>query len=663
MGESTSEGRGLAVRGRSPVGRLFVAAGTATVLVALTKALYLASVFGVGRIRDYGSFFVVRGVMEAAGFSRPTYLAWMSWAYEPFELSTGAEFVRFFAAALLANLLLAGLVVLLLSPAAALGARFLGRHKVGFAATAFVAFLLPEAMLLVDRNVDGAIADTSILLAGVLVSIIAAWWIAVLLQRVRVGRRNLGGLVAAATTLVASIALAAGAISASIGQGQRVSAHAVRLAGKPNVLFISIDTLRADHVRSYGYARDTSPNLDRLSAEGTRFENVVSPSPWTLPSHLTMLTALPPEAHGVILPVGLKLDSAVWTLPEVLSAAGYATAGFVSGSYLDAQYGYAQGFDHYDDYSISYLCDYYRSCITSPWLFDLVESHLDEWHEKRRERPFFVFLHMWDVHNDYLPPEPYDKLFLPDGELDFTVGMIMDGLVDSDSVTPEQRDRMVALYDGEIRYTDEWIGRVIEKLEELAILDETIVVVTSDHGEEFREHGNWGHHRTLYDESVMVPLVLRFPGKIPAGKVVAQQVALGDLAPTLLALLEVEMPEEFGSAFAARDLTPLLTDDPPPDWKSSPSFGNLHGHLTSIRTPRWKLIRDEEGSGALELYDLRKDPGELHNLASTQPEVAERLSAALTAWRARWLEGAGHSDSFEQSEQHLDKLRALGYIE
>jgi arylsulfatase A-like enzyme len=648
---------------------LFGAAGVATAAVTLVKAIYLAETLGVGRLRDYGFLWIVRGAIEAAGFSRPDYLAWMSWAHEPHELSSVAELLDFIAAALAANLTVAFLLALPLVPFLVFGARLVERHRALATTGIFVGYLAPEVMIVLYRDARGPLETVLLVAGGAALAMAVAGLVAFLLLRPDAGRRTAGGLIGFGVTAVAVAALLFGTVSALIEPGDRVPASAARQTARPNVLFISIDTLRADHVQSYGYARETTPALDRLVAEGARFENAISPSSWTLPTHLTMLTALPPEAHGVVQTTGVKLGSAVVTLPELLWSEGYATAGFVSGGYLESQYGHAQGFDHYDDYSIPYLCNHqYRSCTTSPMLYDLVSDHLDHWEADGRERPFFIFLHMFDVHNDYLPPAPYDELFAPEGDIDFTVGMVIDGTVDAKSVTTEQRDHLIALYDGEIRATDEWVGRVLGRLEELDVLDDTVIIVTSDHGDEFNEHGSWGHHLTLYDASVRVPLIMRFPGKISGGRTIEEQASLVDLAPTLLALLDIDAPDDFGTgrnsagSLVSRDLTPLLAGNAS-EWEESPAFGDLEGRLASIRTRQWKLIRDEEDVGALELYDLRADPGEHENVAASHPDVVERLSVELDAWRGHWLGDAGRHQSLEQGDEHLEQLRALGYIE
>jgi arylsulfatase A-like enzyme len=646
---------------------VFAAAGASTIVATLLKAAHLAMTPGIGRLRDFCYPRMLQEAIEAVGYSRAESLAWMTWAHDAYELSGMLLISEFVAAALIANLTVAALLaLLLLLPARALTSHLPEGRRIWATALTFVAFLVPELLITVERIARGSFLRVLVATGAGALALMLVWCVTAFSLRRNDRNRSVGGAIAFAAAALACAALLFGGLAKLVAPAGRVAAGAPELVGRPNILLISIDTLRADHVRSYGYHRETTPSLDRLAAEGARFESVASPSSWTLPTHLTMLTALPPEAHGVVQSTGVRLDASVLTLPELLWSAGYTTAGFVSGGYMDALYGYSQGFDLYDDYSSSYLCTgHYRSCEAGSVLFARVRDHLAVWSDGDRERPFFIFLHMFDVHNDYLPAAPYREMFGASPEVDLTVGMLLDGIFDSGAVTDAQRDHLLAMYDGEIRSTDDWIGRILGELEDHGVLDDTIVLVTSDHGEEFAEHDHWGHHHTLYDESLLVPLIMRFPKRIPGGRVISQQVSLADLAPTLLGLAEVEAPDNFGSggpaARIARDLTPLISGSAL-EWEESPAFGDLRGTLAYIRTRRWKLIRNEE-DGALELYDLRADPRERENLATVQREIAAQLSSELTAWRSHWSEGGRRHHPLAQSDEHLDQLRALGYLE
>ncbi len=486
------------------------------------------------------------------------------------------------------------------------------------------------------------------------------WWI--LCRRVRSERAvRLAGRAIAVT---AGLALAVSAVGVAAGGPGRPAA--IQPSGHPNILLISIDSLRADHVHAYGYARDTTPTLDRLAREGVLFRQAVAPTTWTLPSHLTMLTALPPCAHQVVRD-GQSLDPAAVTLAEALSGAGYGTAAFVSGPYLRAEYGFYQGFQHYDDYSVA-APDHRAShqMITSPALTRLVGGWLHKWNEAGAQRPFFIFLHMWDVHYDYIPPSPYDTLFDPD----YQGGIDPTGYERSSAIHPgmDRRDleHIIALYDGEIRYTDEHIGKILDLLREMGRLDETVVAVTADHGDEFFEHGQKGHRNNLYDTTLLVPLIIRYPPRIPAGAVVKEQVRLLDLAPTLLSLAGVEKPREFGFDISGGRLKPrnlmTLLGAGKPGGGGSLAFGDLHGQLACVRTGKWKLITRLDQAAPVELYHLEADPGEQSNLAGRRLPEAESLLGVLRLWR-KAAAGRFRTRSLETDHRHLESLRDLGYIQ
>jgi arylsulfatase A-like enzyme len=426
----------------------------------------------------------------------------------------------------------------------------------------------------------------------------------------------------------------------------------------PNILLISIDTLRSDHLSSYGYPFETSPCLDALASEGTRFETVVAPSSWTVPSHITLLTALPPRMHQVI-SHQTRLSRKAVTLAEILHRAGYDTAAFVGSPTLRADYGYWQGFDLYDDYTVATT----NEEITSPRLLRLTTDWLRQWTREGRSRPFFLFLHLWDVHGDYTPPAPYDTLFDPDykgpvtGELDSPV--VRKGMSEQDL------RHLVALYDGEIRYVDQHLGDLFEFLKTENLFDTTVLAVTSDHGEEFLEHGNFRHHRTLYDEVVLVPLIIRYPPGVPAGCEVERQARLMDVAPTLLALAGIETGEAADlpgeTPHRARSLVPLMDGNSPEGQVDLPAFGDLDGVLHSLRTPFRKLILNRL-KGATEVFDLTTDPGERVNLGIHDGSGEQILLDELERWLALAPDEELTVPVMPDQEQ-LDRLRALGYIQ
>ncbi len=465
-------------------------------------------------------------------------------------------------------------------------------------------------------------------------------------------------------TLARGLAAAAAAVAVSLALGSAGGSPV-----RPNILLVSIDTLRRDHVHCYGYARETTPAIDALAREGVRFDDAISVSSWTLPAHVSLLTALPPGIHRVYRP-GSRIPEAVTTLAEVLHRAGYATAGFVSGPFLRSLYNYGQGFDLYDDSTSARGLGASHRGITSPRLLSLVTAWLDGWRVRRAGRPFFLFVHMWDPHYDYEPPPPYDRLFDPGYRGTVTGRDFERGKAVHPGMDPRDLAHVIALYDGEIRFTDEHLGRLIAWLRRSRVLDDTIVVVTSDHGEEFFEHGQKGHQKTLYDELIRIPLVMRYPRRIRPGSVFGRQVRLVDVAPTILGLAGVSAPDGFGSGLASpgreRDLSPWLGGERPartaPKLVAFSRLG-LWSRLESARTPRWKVVLGGRRR-RLEIYDLRRDPDERRDLSARAARSGQAAALAeLVRRRRRALAARAYPpEHVALPAEHVDRLRALGYI-
>ena len=442
----------------------------------------------------------------------------------------------------------------------------------------------------------------------------------------------------------------------------------------PNILLISVDTLRPDHLGCYGYGRDTSPNIDRLAAEGTLFENAVSSTSWTLPAHAALFTGLADSVHGCI-EMDRRLDDSRTTLAERLRGVGYATAGFFSGPALHPVFGLAQGFDKYVDCT-SYADVTVRvlsagqsldggvvesrsnADVTSPRVCEQVQTWLTE----NKRRPFFLFVHFWDPHFDFVPPPPYDRRFDPDYSGHITGENFLIDPAISPHMARRDLEHIVALYDGEIAWTDEHIGRVLAAVDALGLRERTVVMLLSDHGEEFFEHGRKGHRQTLFDEVIRIPLIVRFPGRVPAGRRCAEQARLIDVAPTILELAGLPAaPDMMGHS-----LVPLLAGKPPPDDTLAVSELLSAGReLRSYRRPDRKLIYNEQTKGSL-VFDLRSDPGEQsplsdgsHPLALLLAEDMRRSLRRLDEFRA---ELPARVSRPQLPENVLRQLQSLGYI-
>jgi len=433
--------------------------------------------------------------------------------------------------------------------------------------------------------------------------------------------------------------------------------------GRPhNLLLISIDSLRADHLGCYGYARETSPTLDRLAASGVRFADVQSPTSWTLPSHVTLLTGLSQESHGTVSHLD-RISAAHELLQEVFARRGFETIGLFSGPFLDPTFGFSRGFAAY----VSCQSEEAKKLgprglklshedRTNP----LIQAEFARWIARRGRSapPFFAFVHMWDVHYDYIPPEPYASMFDPDytGPLDgrhiFGKGFPLDA-------PPRDVEHLKALYDGEIRYTDATIGILLDTLDKAGLLEDTLVAVTSDHGEEFLEHGGKTHERTLFREVVHVPLILWARSGLPRGKVVSPPVALQDVAPTLLDLMHLD-----GLAKAdGRSLVPLIKGEAAP---ASVQFSALYSasalYLASARQDAREIIYDSSAD-RWDAYDLSSDPGEKSPRAADDGPLKTALQSNIE--RAQALIARRESstqDAQAISPPIVEKLRKLGYL-
>ncbi len=436
-----------------------------------------------------------------------------------------------------------------------------------------------------------------------------------------------------------------------------------------NVILISIDSLRYDHLGSYGYDKPTSPRIDAWGREALRFEYAYATSPWTLPSHASMFTGLYADTHGVRNEKS-KLNEGFATLPRALSQAGYRTAGVVCAPLLKKRYGMHQGFDEYDVELIGKNALEARAVKVAP----TVTKKALAWIDKNGGKPFFLFLHYWDVHYDYNPPRELVDLFDP-GYQGEERGLC---IYDRKDITPamDKRDlqHLVALYDGEIRFTDDALGVLFDGLAARGLDENTAIVLTSDHGEEFLEHGWKGHSRTCYEEVVRVPFFAKVPWLQAARGVSKTPVSLVDIFPTVLGLLG--RPKE-GYKLQGADLSRLLahgTSPPPrtlvagthrgqpiPDGKGY----NWTVLLAEDRHKMHRLSRKQEKR--YRLFDLEKDAAELHDLSRDDTVREVRNSMRREIERRRKLHTQLRKVVKAGSEAELDPelaatLKGLGYL-
>lgn len=417
----------------------------------------------------------------------------------------------------------------------------------------------------------------------------------------------------------------------------------------PNLLIISIDSLRADHLSAAGYGRDVTPRLDAFLAEGTWFSNAVSAAPWTTPSMMSMMTGLEAEAHQVQAPDFALAPEAV-TLAERLQDAGYRTAAVVPAVTLGPHFGFAQGFERYEAFN------YGHNRLTSRRLNAAARRLI----ESEDPRPWFVWVHYWDPHYNYNPPEPeasrYPTAFTPEPGTRYNVAELKRH---PSPLRPEEVDYLLAQYDAEIRYNDRFLGELLDLLETRGEDGNTLVILLADHGEAFQEHGWLGHTNRVDETLIHVPLAFRWPGAIRAGARVEGQVGLVDLLPTVLDLLGLD-PRE--NEVMGRSLAATLRDGAPVEERALASMTVRRGAWYSLRLPPLKYVLDFESCEA-RLYDLDADPGETRDVAGARPGELERL-ASLAAERLALARSVGLPAlrPGQESEETLEMLVALGYV-
>ena len=444
----------------------------------------------------------------------------------------------------------------------------------------------------------------------------------------------------------------------------------------PNVVFILLDALRADHLSAYGYPRETTPVIDALARGGVLFRNARSHGNRTIISVPTIFTSLYPSFHGTV-GRGEKvrpLAGEHTTIAEVFRSRGYATVGLMSNVYLKRGYGLGQGFDVADRfYAERYLLGLYKllrhlgvierpryASALHPDAGEVTESGV-HWLSHLEGRPFFLYAHYMDTHHPYSPPPPYDTMFGSGGAEPSPLDLFRKTTrslrgSEADTLTPREIAKLKDYYDGSIRYADDEIGRLVAAAGRASGKRDLVVVVTSDHGDEFFEHGSFHHENLLIEELIRVPLVFWSTSGFARGTEVASLARHVDLLPTLSELIGAETPREA----AGRSLVPMLRGEKDTVTTESYAEGD---YCASLNRGDWKMVM-VDSTGSFHLYNLAVDPGEKEDFALKAPDVYLEMKARLSEFadRAKAAREAAGTAETEADEETIRKLKALGYI-
>jgi arylsulfatase A-like enzyme len=432
--------------------------------------------------------------------------------------------------------------------------------------------------------------------------------------------------------------------------------------GRPDIILVTIDALRADHLGAYGYSRPTSPALDALAAEGVLVRHHIAQAPYTKASMGSLFSGLFPTAHKAFttsrhpsetmtghvrgaVPVTDLLEPGITTLAERLAAAGYHTVGLMTNPVLLADFGFAQGFARYEFLT--------RSSQDFAAAADVVRQALGAIDARPQGRPMFLWVHLMEPHSPYSPPEHLVPLFPvldPPRPMDQTVIPAWVRLGESTDL-----NLYLARYDADIRSADDALGEFFQGLKARGLWDPSVVVVTADHGEEFLDHGGMEHNLTLYDEMLRVPLIVKAPGLRPG--VVDEQTQSVDLAPTLAFLAGAPTaPDETQGA----NIWPVLQRR---GGGEPYAYAEIVGRRFALRSRHWKLISSLQGGR--QLFDLRRDPEERENLAKETPAVVAQFENTLARIVAASIKAGEHIQGQYAPipAAVLERLRSLGYVQ
>lgn len=448
----------------------------------------------------------------------------------------------------------------------------------------------------------------------------------------------------------------------------------VKLAeDRPNLILLTIDTLRADHLGTYGYPRQTSPRIDRLAESGTFFESAIVQWPKTNPSMASMMSSTYCTTNAVR-NYGAPIDPNLTTLAVIMNRSGYYCASFVANAHLGRYFNFDRGFDEVHELWAR------RESAHPMGLNDVgtfknaeIAERVTDWIAQHDDKPFFLWVHLLDPHGPYEPPEDLHHRFYDD-----ELYLAQDRKVSVTKIPPYQRSEsdlpnrladFVMRYDAEIIDTDRTVGRILDELDARGLTGNTLVILTADHGESLGEHGYYFDHGAyLYESCVRVPLIFSWPGIVPASRRLDTPVALIDLLPTALELLGID-DSAFRASFQGQSFASGLRNGRVAERLV---FSECKSRQTSVRSGRWKLIDDPRvnprtGTVQLQLFDVRSDPGELVNLADENPAVRDRLLAELDAWKERLDETIGRYRTERLDPQVLSPeiqewMRSTGYM-
>jgi arylsulfatase A-like enzyme len=460
-------------------------------------------------------------------------------------------------------------------------------------------------------------------------------------------------------------------------------------AGAPNVVLITLESLRVDHVGAYGgHSRSrpqipVTPAIDAFAAQATVYEDAHAVTSWTLASHASLFTGLYPSGHQTDGPRD-RLHDSYPTLAEALTTRGYQTAGVVSGPYLRRTHNLQQGFGSWDESSASITNAVAHDDVTNPGMEAALRRFVEV--ERASDRPFFLFAYFWDPHYDYLPPSPYDEMFVGPGCERFPLAGFDHNQAIHAGMSPGRLAFLLSQYAGELRWTDEHLGRFFALLRERGLWDETLVVVTSDHGEEFFEHGAKGHKNNVYAETVHVPLIVKYPGQ-REGRRDTRLVSLVDVLPTVLDVVGAEA----GFPVQGRSLRTADADLERPIFFELRSlwYFDAPGRGRFAREERWTGVRrgdfklvlrhpaadaeaqtsGEEGAAAApvaELFHVASDPREASDVAGRQPERVRSLERSLADGLEQGRRAAlryERGGPARLTQEEAEQLRALGYLD